>query len=107
MKLHIKRPKINTKVLLIVGALLVIAALFSFAVVKQVQAERQANIVAGQEAAKRSEIDRAKDVRIKALEQQVAALQVDKMAACTNYKALAGAKATKSLVVIPTAVHCE
>lgn len=97
----------HKKVLLIAAGLAVVVALFSFAVVKQVQAERADNIRSAQTAA-------ARDAQFYALQKQVTELQAaDKAsqariaAGCQYLTALHTAKATKALVSAPAVMQCQ
>lgn len=108
MKLHIKLPSIKLSKGKLVAGAVTLAALVSLIIGigsyqrgQQVEAEKAAaaKVVLQKEREAQAASDKAKDEKIKALE-------ADKAAACKNYKELTTARATRTLVVTPLAVHC-
>lgn len=98
--------KPTKKFLLIAGAsLLVLAVIVVSLAAYQVSKQNKA------EAAKKAQ--EANTALITGLQKQVKTeqdknkvLESQKAAACSNYKALSTARATRSLVIVPTAVGC-
>jgi histone deacetylase complex regulatory component SIN3 len=102
-----KKIKLPSKrvLLLVVSGLFVLAVLSTSIALYQ----HSQNVKASQAAAARQDAlaaQKATTDQINKLKAQVATLTAQKQAACANYKNLATARATRSLVVIPTAVGC-
>lgn len=105
-KLHLPKFRISTKALLISLAVLLVVVVFAYGAVR----EQQYSIVTKQQkaaevAAQQAKVDNL-NKQIASLQAQNKTLAADKAASCTYLTSLTLAKATKSLVIVPTATNC-
>jgi predicted negative regulator of RcsB-dependent stress response len=98
---------INKRNLIIAGSVLILLVLFSIAVVSEVRSDRQAKAYAASVAATQAKEETSYQTQIKDLKAANTSLQADKTALCTHLNSLSRARATRSLVIVPTAGHCQ
>lgn len=103
MKYSLHLPKFHyTKHLLILVGLVIVAGIVLLGAAEAVHDKNVSNARALQAA----QAQVAKDKQVTALQAQNKALTAERDASCSYLKQLTGAKATKSLVTVPTLSGC-